>query len=164
MREERSRNCTRDQNDALSKLEEKLMEERAEHSKEIEKADERYESLRLSFENLQRETEIISRHCGRKETDLMEKLKTAEDERAELVAKLEESNKQLRVAGQRQLAATTPAPSRRLFDPERLKKINDLVKDIESVGRVFGSVIADALWDAVNIPRVYYIVDYWTCT
>lgn len=145
MREERTRNCTRDQNDALAKLEKQLAEERAEHSKEIAEAVTRYELLRASFENFQRETENISRHCGRKEADLQEKLKTAEDERAELVAKLEESNAKLRAAGQRQLAATTPAPIRRgMFDPERLKKINDIVKDIETVGRIFGSAIADA--------------------
>ncbi|XP_001600417.2 uncharacterized protein LOC100115668 isoform X1 [Nasonia vitripennis] len=137
VREERSRNCTRDQNDALTKLEKQLTEERAEHSKEIEGACTRYDVLRTSFENLQRETEIISRHCGRKETDLKAQLKAAEDERAELVAKLEESNKKLRVAGQRQLAATTPAPSRSLFDPERLKKINDIVKDIENGAAIF---------------------------
>lgn len=71
--------------------------------------------------------------------------------RDDLLAKLDVSERKLRQRSVSQLQATRrttttteASPHRGLFDSDSMKKMNDLVKDIESVGRFFTDVLKEA--------------------
>ncbi|KAL7291046.1 hypothetical protein TKK_0015182 [Trichogramma kaykai] len=98
----------------------------------------RYDLLLKSFEDLKNT-----------EDELKFFLKKSEDERVELIKQSDDLKEQLKqmkttTTTKRPRTTTTPAPSRSFFDTPQLRKINDIVKEIESVGRVVGRVLSDA--------------------
>lgn len=144
--EQASCNCT-DKEKAWSAEAEKLKlamdVEKLQHEADNREATQKYFGLQESFENLQSEHEALTTKCLTKEEDLQAEIKKIQEERDDLLRKVEAGNRKLqqrqRAENQRQL--TTPSPTtkrpRSLFDTDRLKKFNDLVKDIESGTPIF---------------------------
>ena len=99
--------------------------------------------------------------------DLEKKIEAAnkklQEERADLEKKIEAGNKKLQELQQRNsrqqqqqqvaMKTTTEQPSRGLFGDGQFKKFNDLVKDIETVGRIFTNVFIDAIWE----PSFFFV-------
>lgn len=127
-------------------LQRELEEQKADRLKENLEANEKYNILQESLSVLQAEHEDLNDRCQKKENSMQEEMQNLLNERDELLTKIETSNRKLQLQkseSQKLLTTTTPRP--RFFGSTQLKKLNDLMKDIESVGRIVGNVFRDGI-------------------
>ncbi|XP_058790656.1 uncharacterized protein LOC131663909 isoform X2 [Phymastichus coffea] len=128
-------------------LEENMQHELEEQKALREKESEKYFTLQEKFSTLQGEHEDLITQCQEKENSMQEEIQKLESERDELIGKIEATNRQLELqkSESQKLLTTTTTARPRFFGSNQLKKLNDLMKDIESVGRIVGNVFRDAI-------------------